>query len=80
MCTVTLSYDKKNAKARDMLASGRSISDNQPENGEVNRMLLQKARGLTIKELDEMKHREFITPQELKLLLYRTVDDVYQMS
>ena len=38
---------------------------------------LEKARSLTKEQMHVMEHQEFISPKDLKLLLYRTVDDIY---
>ena len=38
---------------------------------------LKKARALTSDEIAEMEKKEFVSLEELRLLLYRTVDDVY---
>lgn len=38
---------------------------------------LKKARALTSDEIAEMEQKEFVSLEELRLLLYRTVDDVY---
>ena len=38
---------------------------------------LQKARALTKEQLIELNQQEYIAPEELRLLLYRTVDDIY---
>ncbi len=38
---------------------------------------LQKARALTEEQLQVMEQEEFLSPEDLKLLLYRTVDNIY---
>ncbi|MBP5770236.1 MAG: hypothetical protein J6W75_02605 [Bacteroidaceae bacterium] len=38
---------------------------------------LQKARDLTEEQLQAMAQEEFLSPEDLKLLLYRTVDNIY---
>ncbi len=38
---------------------------------------LQRARSLTNEEVAEMEQKEFVSLDELRLLLYKTVDDVY---
>ena len=42
-------------------------------------LVLEKARALTAKEVDELKEKEYMTPEELRLLLYRVVDDEYSL-
>ncbi len=39
--------------------------------------MLQKARALTEEQLQVMEQEEFLSPEDLKLLLYRTVDNIY---
>jgi hypothetical protein len=38
---------------------------------------LQKARALTEEQLQVMEQEESLSPEDLKLLLYRTVDNIY---
>ncbi|MBO7067708.1 MAG: hypothetical protein J6W52_03380 [Bacteroidaceae bacterium] len=38
---------------------------------------LQKARNLTTEDVHEMEEKEFCSPEDLRLLLYKTVDDLY---
>ena len=41
---------------------------------------LQKARALTKKQLLKLEKQEYISLEDLRLLLYRTVDDIYSQS
>lgn len=41
---------------------------------------LQKARALTKKQLLELEKQEYISLEDFRLLLYRTVDDIYSQS
>ena len=41
---------------------------------------LQKARALTEEQLQVMEQEEFLSPEDLKLLLYRTVDNIYSQA
>lgn len=41
---------------------------------------LEKARALTEEQADVMEQQEFLSPEDLKLLLYRTVDNVYSQA
>ena len=40
--------------------------------------MLQKARALTEEQMHVMRQQEHISPEELRILLYRTVDDIYR--
>lgn len=39
---------------------------------------LEKARCLTTSEVDALEQKEYLSPEELRLLLYRVVDDEYR--
>jgi len=41
--------------------------------------VLKRARALTTKEIGELNEKEYISPEELRLLLYRVVDDEYSL-
>ena len=41
---------------------------------------LEKARALSEEQVDVMEQQEFLSPEELKLVLYRTVDNVYSQA
>ena len=41
---------------------------------------LQKARALTEEQLQVMEQEEYLSPEDLKLLLYRTVDNIYSQE
>ena len=41
---------------------------------------LQKARALTNEQVQVMEQEEYITPEDLRLLLYKTVDDIYNQA
>lgn len=40
---------------------------------------LNRSRALTVEDIHEIEQKDSCTPQELRLLLYRVVDDVYNM-
>ena len=41
---------------------------------------LQKARALTDDQVQVMEQEEYLTPEDLKLLLYKTVDNIYNQA
>ena len=41
---------------------------------------LQVARKLTTEAAHELEEREFCSPEDLRLLLYKTVDDIYMRA
>ena len=47
------------------------------ESETIQQETLQKARDLTEEQLQVMEQEEFLSPEDLKLLLYRTVDNIY---
>ena len=41
---------------------------------------LQEARKLTPEDIHDMEEQEFCSPEDLRLLLYRTVDNIYMKT
>ena len=40
--------------------------------------LVEKAQSMTDEEISKLEEREFITPEELKLLVFRTIAEEYR--
>ena len=41
---------------------------------------LRKARAMTEEQVQAMEQAEFISPEDLRLLLYKTVDNIYHQA
>ena len=94
MCTVTLSYDGNNALAQQelkaLLSSGRfmqiSPSDELDFSDEADdavltkqqESILAKAKALTKDEIRHLEQKDYLSIEELQLLLFRDVDDIYK--
>ena len=66
-------YEAAKADAETSHASAQEYSVAQ-------RATLEKARALTQEQMHVMETQEFLSPDDLKLLLYRTVDDIYSQA
>lgn len=63
-----------NSYVEGILLDSINVSD---EYSDEQLETLQKARALTTEALNDIEQKEYCSPEELKLLLYRIVDDAY---